>query len=127
MRATHDGGPLRIVDVFAGCYTVLLMGLYLGSLPLHAMINTRYLFPAYPLLAYAVVRLPAVRRVINRRWHLSVWTYLGTVGIGGQLLLAGTTLFTTGVGEAMQAHAVVSLLVAGVVTIWAVVATLLSR
>ena len=124
---TAESTKLRVVDVFVVAYALLLTLAYIPRLPLHATITVRYLVPMFPLLVYAVARLPAIRRVINHRWQVAAWTYTGTVLIGGQLFLAGTTLLGMGVGESMQAHAVVNLAVAGVLAGWAVAATRLRR
>lgn len=119
--------PLRTVDIFAVCYSILLSLVYISSLPLHAMINTRYLMPMYPLLAYLVVRIPAVREAIGNRWQWAAWTYMGTVLIGGQMFFAAVTLGNSSVGESMQAHSVVNLGIAGLLATWVVAATLATR
>lgn len=125
--STAASMKLRVVDVFVVAYVLLLTLTYMPRLPLHATITVRYLVPMFPLLVYAVARLPAVRRAVEHRWQAVAWTYIGTVLIGGQLFLAGTTLLGMGAGESMQAHAVVNLAVAGLLAGWAVAATLLTR
>ncbi|WP_254823354.1 hypothetical protein [Haloglomus halophilum] len=114
-------------DAFVGAYTLLLVLAYLPRLPLYATITVRYLVPMYPLLVYAVARLPAVRRAIEYRWKWGLWTYAGTVLIGGQLFLAGVTLLNQGAGESMQTHAVVNLSMATLLALWALAATLATR
>jgi hypothetical protein len=112
---------------FAAAYTVLITLAYLPRLPVYATVTVRYLVPMYPLLIYAVARLPAVRRAIEHRWRWGAWTYAGTVLIGGQLFLAGVTLLERGTGESMQTHAIVNLAIATFLALWAVAATLATR
>jgi hypothetical protein len=81
----------------------------------------------YPLLLYAVARLPAVRRTVEHRWRYAAWTYAGTVLIAGQLFLAGVTVLEMTNGQSMQAHAVVNLSIATLLGLWAVAATLGNR
>lgn len=125
---SETGRPdLHVVDVFAVAYVLLLTLAYMPRLPLFATITVRYLVPMYPLLVYAVARLPAVRRAIDHRWQWAAWTYAGTALIGGQIFLAAITLQDTGPGESMQIHAVVNLAIATLLALWAVAAILATR
>jgi hypothetical protein len=107
--------PVAVLDGFALVYTLGMLALYLPSLPIHAQVTVRYLHPIYVLGLYAVVRLPAVRRVVAERGRLLTWTFLGGLFIGGQLLLAGLVLVDASVGESAQAHALLNLATAGLV------------
>jgi len=126
--ASGDREPgIGVVDAFAVGYALLLTLAYLPRLPLHASVTVRYLVPTYPLLVYAVARLPAVRRAVEHRWRTAAWSYAGTVLVGGQLFLAAVTLRNSAVGESMQTHAVVDLGLASLLAGWAVAATLATR
>lgn len=117
-------GAVDVADRFALVYAVLLTLAYIPRLPVHAQITVRYLVPMYPLLLYAVARLPAVQRAVEHRWRYAAWTYAGTVLIAGQLFLAGVTVLNMTNGQSMQAHAVVNLTVATLLGLWAIAATL---
>ncbi|MFC7227741.1 hypothetical protein N0B31_10030 [Salinirubellus salinus] len=114
LRASLDR-PVAVLDVFALVYTLGMLALYLPSLPIHAQVTVRYLHPIYVLGLYAVVRLPAVRRIVAERGRLLTWTFLASVFVGGQLLLAGLVLVDASVGESAQAHALLNLATAGLV------------
>ncbi|QLD90805.1 hypothetical protein HWV07_17855 [Natronomonas salina] len=112
---------LGTVDAFAVVYALGLTLVYLPRLPLHATITVRYLLPLFPIALYGLLRLPAVRRVIDEQSVTCALTYLGGVCIGGQLLVVYLWSIDAARGEAMQAHALVGLAVAALVAGWAVV------
>jgi hypothetical protein len=88
-------------------------------------VTVRYLHPIYVLGLYALVRLPAVRSIVAERGRLLTWTFLGTLFIGGQLLLAGLVLVDASVGESAQAHALLNLATAGLVAVVVLALTVL--
>lgn len=117
--------PVAVLDLFALVYTVGMLALYLPSLPIHAQVTVRYLHPIYVLGLYAAVRLPAVRRIVAERGRLLAWTFLASVFVGGQLLLAGLVLIDASVGESAQAHALLSLAAAALVVVTVLLLTVL--
>ena len=117
--------PAAVLDLFALVYAVGLVALYLPNLPLHAQVTVRYLHPLYVLGLYAVVRLPAVRRIVSERGRLLTWTFLASVFVGGQLLLAGLVLIDASVGESAQAHALLNLATAGLLALAVLALTVL--
>ncbi|MFB6206913.1 MAG: hypothetical protein ABEJ05_10355 [Haloglomus sp.] len=125
--ASPSAPAIRVVDAFAVAYAVLLSLAYIPRLPIHATITVRYLVPMYPLLGYAVVRIPAIRRAIEHRGAWGAWTYAGTVLVGGQALFAMLALQESAVGESMQTHAVINLGLATLLAAWVVAATLAPR
>lgn len=112
---------LGTVDAFGVVYAILLTLVYLPRLPLHATITVRYLLPLFPIALYGLLRLPAVRRVIEERYLTCTLTYLGGVLVGGQLLVVYLWWIDAARGEAVQAHALIGLAVAALVAGWAVV------
>jgi hypothetical protein len=121
----HLDRPVAVLDIFTLVYTLGLLALYLPSLPIHAQVTVRYLHPIYVLGLYALVRLPAVRSIVAERGRLLTWTFLGTLFIGGQLLLAGLVLVDASVGESAQAHALLNLATAGLVAVVVLALTVL--
>jgi hypothetical protein len=114
---------VRATDTFAVVYSVLLTIVYLPGLPsLDAQLTVRYLLPLYVFGLYGLVRLPPVRQVLHHRSALVGWTYLATVLVGGQLVLAVQLLSEMGVGEAIQFQAVLGLASAAAVGGWALAA-----
>lgn len=111
--------PFGIVDAFAIVYGFALTLIYLPRLPIHAAITVRYLVPLYPIAVYALARQASVRRVISERTPLVSFTYLGSLLVGGQLLVIYLWATDATRGEAVQTHALVSLLAAGLFAGWA--------
>ncbi|GGL61490.1 hypothetical protein [Halocalculus aciditolerans] len=118
----RDPSPVRALDAVVAVYLVLFTLAYLPRLPLHAMVNLRYLVPAFAVATYAVVRVPAVVRALDETQVLA-WTYAATVLVGGQLLVVAIALAGLWTVEALQLHALVSLAAAAGVVAWLVLET----
>ena len=109
----------RVVDAFAITAFIGVVLLYNSRLPLHAQVTVRYLFPLYPLGVYLFMRLPAVRKSLMNHWRTFLWTVSGTVLIGGQVTVVFVALTVNGLGEAFQLHALLALMTAVPLGIWA--------
>ncbi|PSP88529.1 hypothetical protein BRC90_07265 [Halobacteriales archaeon QS_4_69_34] len=118
--------PAGTTDALAGMYVLGLTLFYLPRLPLHAQITVRYLLPLFPVLLYVVTRVPAIRNAMTCT-RTFAWTFAGSSLLGGQLLLAGLALAEPTLGEAVQVHAWLGLVVALAVGGWAVVVTATDR
>jgi hypothetical protein len=121
VRAVVDRRGLTafgIVDAFAIVYGLALTLIYLPRLPLHATITVRYLLPLYPIAVYALARQTAVRRIVRERARPMAFTYAGSLLVGGQLLVIYLWATDATRGEAVQTHALVSLLAAGLLAVW---------
>ncbi|QLD86631.1 hypothetical protein HWV23_13140 [Natronomonas halophila] len=121
VRAVVDHRGLTgfgIVDAFAVVYGTALTLIYLPRLPIHAAITVRYLLPLYPIAIYALARQPAVRRVIDERFRPLSFAYAGSLLVGGQLLVLYLWATEATRGEAVQTHALVSLVAAGLLAAW---------
>jgi len=104
--------PRHQTDLLVGTHAVVLAFVYLPRLPLFSQLTVRYLLPATALGVYGVVRLSAVRDAIEGEPRTLLATY-GTVliaGAGG--LCWGLDALEPAVGEAIQFHATVGLVVA---------------
>lgn len=110
---------LTPVDSFVGLLALGYTLLYVASLPLHAQVTVRYLFPLYPLMIYGLVRTPSVRSALTNHWQIFAWTYASAVLVGGQLLLVTIVVLSPGRGEVFQFHALLALATAGLVALWA--------
>ena len=110
--------PGAAVDVAAAGYALLLVLLYLPSLPLHAQITVRYLLPLYPLALLAVVEAAAVRAVLADAWRTLLWTYAGVVFVGTQLFLAGVVLLDATLGGAVRLESHLALGIAAALAAW---------
>lgn len=119
--------PRYQTDLLAGGIAITFTLLYLPRLPLFSQITMRYLVPAMPLALYGVLRLPPVHRGIDDHWRQFAWAYGGAsvVGIVGVVVVFGW--IDPALGEAMQFHALLDLLVAGVATLVVVVAVATDR
>jgi hypothetical protein len=109
---------LGIVDAFTVVYGLALTLIYLPRLPIHAAITVRYLLPLYPIGIYALARQPAVRRVIDERFLPLSFAYAGSLLVGGQLLVLYLWATAATRGEAVQTHALISLVAAGLLATW---------
>ena len=109
-------------DLLAASISFLFVLVYLPRLPLHAMVTLRYLVPMMPLLVYAVFRLQSVRALLDYPRVLA-FSFAGTVFIGTQLLFVLLFVQRATLGEAVQAHALLALAVAGVFAGWLLVAS----
>ncbi|QCJ45914.1 hypothetical protein [Haloprofundus sp. MHR1] len=109
--------PTRATDLLAVTSFSTFSLIYLHRLPLHAMVTVRYLVPLVPILVYAVVRLESVRDALGE-WSALGWSYVGTVAVGGQLLLLALLLDGVQLGEAIQLHALVHLAAATALALW---------
>ncbi|SFL07977.1 hypothetical protein SAMN04487950_2331 [Halogranum rubrum] len=114
-------------DVFVALYAAILVVFYLRSLPLHHMLTVRYLHPLYPVGVYALVRTPAVRRVIRQEWSTLWRAYTVAVAGGVPLYLGALVLFDTVQSEAIQLYALVALLVGVAVDLWSVSSALVGN
>jgi hypothetical protein len=133
-RLTHDENaegrrwsPVHVLDAFGVVYVALLGGLYLTSLPLHHMITVRYLHPLYFLGVYWLVRLPAVRRVVETETRTLATGYVGTVLVGTPTYLAAIASLGLVLDESVQLYAYAATTVAVGVGCWAVLTTLRDR
>lgn len=113
----RDPSPARATDGVVAVYLVVFTLAYLPRLPLHAMVNLRYLVPAFAVATYAVVRVPNVARALKHS-RVVAWTYTAAVLVGGQLLVALVFLRGMWTVEAVQFHAILSLATAGLVLAW---------
>ncbi|WP_224268037.1 hypothetical protein [Haloprofundus salinisoli] len=113
--------PTRATDLLAAVSFWTFSLIYLHRLPLHAMVTVRYLVPLIPILVYAAVRLGSVRDALGE-WPALAWSYVGTVAVGGQLLLLALLLGGVRLGEAIQLHALVHLAAATALALWVLVA-----
>jgi hypothetical protein len=109
---------LGIIDAFAVVYALALSLVYLPRLPIHAGITVRYLLPLYPIAIYAIARQTAVRRVVRERTRSIAFTYAGSLLVGGQLLVIYLWATDATRGEAVQTHALLGLLAAGLLAAW---------
>jgi hypothetical protein len=116
--------PASTADLLVLAYGFLLTTVYIPRLPIHAQVTVRYLLALYPLLLYAGIRLPAVSKAIDASFATVVWTWTATVFIGTQLLYTYISLTALELGEALQLHALLGLVVALPLGVWSVVATL---
>lgn len=116
----HLRTPTGAVDLFAVGCGFLVFVLYIPRLPLHAQATVRYLHPLYPLGIYALARVPTIRHAATAEWRPALWSYLGGVLIGGQLLLITVVQLDFGFGEAVQFHALIALATASLLVIWTV-------
>ncbi len=115
--------PVRLLDAFTVLYVVLLLGLYLASLPLHHMLTVRYLHPLYPIGVYWLVRLPPVRRSVAMHPKTLAGSYAGSVLLGVPLYLGAISLGGLVLDESIQLYALVALAVAAVLAAWTVLTT----
>lgn len=106
--------PARATDLFVVAVAIGTALIYMPRLPLHAQVTVRYLLVLYPLAVYGLVRLPAVRRALDRYGTAALWTYAIGVLIGTQLLLAVVVGRAFGRGQAIQLHAWLDLAAAAV-------------
>lgn len=118
--APRTWSPARVVDAFTLVYTVLVVGLYLRSLPGSHMLTVRYLHTLYPLGVYWLVRLPAVRRVVESELGPLAASYAGTVVVGTPAYLAAITVGGFVLDESVQLYAFAVLLVAAGAAAWGV-------
>ena len=110
----------RATDLFVLLYAATLVVFYLSSLPLHHMLTVRYLHPLYPVGVYALVRTPAVRRVLDDHWTTMWRSYLGAVVAVTALYLGALALLDTVQGEAIQLYGLGAFLLGLLVVVWAV-------
>jgi len=99
--------PARATDALVVLVALLFVAIYLPSLPLRVQFTVRYLLPVYALGLYGIVRLGAVRAVLDRGLATLAWTVVGTVVLGGQLVVAwlGITNPELTRATALQFHA----------------------
>jgi uncharacterized membrane protein len=103
--------PAAATDAFVALVAVLFTLIYIPRLPLFAQVTVRYLLPVYVLAVYALARQPWMRRVLAERGRAALWSYLGGVLLGAQLIFVAVTVGSFGRGGAFQLHAVVGLVV----------------
>jgi len=108
-------------ELFLAGFSLALTLIYISSLPLHAQVTVRYLFPVSPVLAVLVVRLPPIRRALDEHWRTMLWSTAAGVLIGGQFVLVALATLDVGRGEAFQFHAVLALGVAALLAAWVVI------
>ena len=127
VRSPRQWSPVRVVDAFSVVYAILLVGLYLESLPIHHMLTVRYLHPMYPLGLYWLVRLPAVRHVVTGESQTLAHAYGGTVLLGVPAYVGAIAVGELVLGESVQLYALTALSVAAIVGGWAVADTYRKR
>lgn len=111
--------PAMAVDALAAAYAIGFTLVYLPRLPLYAQVTVRYLLPVFLVALYGVFRLPSIRRSVDDHTGTIIWTYGASVLVGGQLLYAWLTVTGAALGESMQFHALVGLLLGGLLAGWA--------
>jgi hypothetical protein len=116
--------PRGATDLVVLGYALLLVVLFIPKLPNNAQVTVRYLHPLYLLGVYGLVRLAPLRQAVTGHWRLGLWSYTGTVFVGGQLLLIGLAVVDPGLGEAVQLHALLALAGAAGLAGWTVVTTI---
>ena len=114
-------------DAFLALAAVALTLVYIGSLPLHAQVTVRYLFPVAPILVCLAVRLPPIRRALDAHWRTVLWSWSAGVLIGGQLVLVALVALDVGRAEAFQFHAVLALAVALALGSWSLLSVASDR
>lgn len=119
--------PAGKTDLLVGAYVTLIVIANLPRTLVHAQVTVRYLLPILPGLVYLVVRLPAVRHVIDTRPRGLGFAYAGTVLIGGQVLLLVLLVFDPSLSEAVQLNALLGLAAALPLGAWALIATATDR
>ena len=115
-----ERGPVDLAVLLLGLLTTIL---YITRLPLHAQVTVRYLLVLFPLLVYAVARVPAVRRAVDRQTSVLGWSYAATILVGGQAFVLWLWLVDAALGEAIRLHGLVGLAVAGPGAVLVVAAT----
>ncbi|QLH79296.1 hypothetical protein HZS55_19245 [Halosimplex rubrum] len=103
--------PATATDAFVALVAVLFTLVYVPRLPLFAQVTVRYLLPVYVLAVYALARQGWARRVVAEHGRAALWSYLGGVLLGAQLVFVVVTAGSFGRGGAFQLHAVVGLAV----------------
>lgn len=103
--------PTAATDAFVALVAVLFTLIYIPRLPLFAQVTVRYLLPVYVLAVYALARQSWLRRVLADHGRAALWSYLGGVLLGAQLVFVVVTVGSFGRGGAFQLHAVVGLVV----------------
>jgi hypothetical protein len=101
--------PRRQTDLLAVAFAVVFTLVYLPRLPLVSQITLRYILPVFPLLLYAVARLPAVHRCIDETPKWLYGGYLAVVVVGGAAVVLALAAIDPAIGEAMQFHALLGL------------------
>lgn len=104
-------------DLLAVFLTLVFVALYIERLPLNTQITVRYLLVLYPLAAYLLVRAQPVRRLVEQHLATIVWTYTAGVLIGGQLLLTSVVLGQYATAEAARLHALLGVILGGIVAL----------
>jgi hypothetical protein len=123
-RDLSPPGPARATDALVASIAVLYVLVYWRRLPIHASFTVRYLHPLYPLGAYALARVPAVRSVVTERLRLLAWSYGVWVLVGGQLLVVVLATVPETFSEAYQLHALLAAVGGGLVGAWSLVASI---
>ena len=123
-RRPRSLSPVAATDLLALVYVAVLVVFYLRSLPLHHMLTVRYLHPLYPFGMYALLRLPAVRHVVEGHGALLWRSYVGSVVVGTAAYLGALAAFETVQGEAVQLYGVCAFAVGVAVAVWALVSSL---
>ncbi|QIO21620.1 hypothetical protein [Haloarcula sp. JP-L23] len=124
LPSPRQWSPARVLDAFTVLYALLLVGLYLETLPSHHMFTVRYLHPLYALGVYWLVRMPTVRRVVATERRTLTFAYAATVILGTPTSLAAIAVGRLVLSEAVQLFSLVALTVAVGLAVWAVAAVL---
>jgi len=124
-RSLPDG--CTSADAFLVLFAVTLSLVYIGTLPLHAQVTVRYLFPVTPAVACLAVRLPPIRRALDAHLETMLWTGLAGVLIGSQFVLVALLSLDVARGEAFQFHALLGLAVATLLAVWCLVGSVTDR
>lgn len=123
----RDADASTRVLALAGVYFSLMVLFYQERLPLHSTLTVRFLVPTMPLAVYAALRLPALRTVLIERFRTVGVTYAVTVLVGGELFAGVLVLLSPTVGEAVQLHALIALVMAGTLSAWCILVSLDGR
>jgi hypothetical protein len=112
--------PRTTVDLFVVTYLLVLLLIYLPRLPINTSVTVRYLHPLYPLGVYIVARLGIVRQVLSKATGLMVWSYLGTVVLGGPMFIAVLVMVPIAPTDHVQFHGLITLSLGLVLAGWSV-------
>lgn len=118
MRTPREWSSVRKTDLLVVVLAVLLVLIYLPRLPLRVQGTVRYLHPLYPLLLYAIARVPTVRALLSSELRIVVWSSVAGLLIGSQLVILALWAWTSTVGDAIQFHGMLNLSIAGLLLAW---------
>jgi len=119
--------PRYQTDLLVTGIVVVFVLLYLPRLPLFSQITVRYLVPTMPLVLYGVFRLPAVRNGFEVDRGVFWQAYISASAVGAVAIPLLLMWIDPAIGEAIQFHAMVNLVVAAIATIIVIASTVFDR